>query len=277
MAENRGSSWGWPLLLLVGVVAGALLIVLWPKATPRSAPPTSATSPAAVPTAPPTLEPPAPASKQRQPSASGYEYVLADEHYLVQQDDGHLEIQERRRESWRAPDGWTWARQTGTDPGQFIFPPSKEWKSVEAVPPNAADQTRVLSRAVRGTKVSDTAGAKFAFVQDLLGSESVPASAMPKTYRKGLVDALARGRGVDVTTHAVDPRGRDSIQIALAGPTTSTQSLFLDHNYRYLANTSSAPATGEEGSRVVAIRRHAATVPNDLLLELGTARVEKVR
>ena len=203
--------------------------------------------------------------------------MLAEEHYLVQQDDGHLEVQERRRESWRAPDGWTWARQTGTDPGQFIFGPSVEWKSVEAASPNAADQARVLSRAVRGTKVSGTAGAEFAFVQDLLGSETVPASAMPKAYRTALVDALARGRGVDVTTHAVDPRGRASIRVTLAGPTASTQSLYLDRDFEYLAYTSAAPTTGEQGSRIVTTRRHVAAIPNDLLLELGSARVEKVR
>ena len=211
---------------------------------------------------------------RRQPSASGYEYTFADEHYLVQQDDGHLEVQSRRRESWRAPDGWTWARQTGTDPGRFIFPPSTEWKPVQAERATAADQERVLRRAVEGTKGGATASAKFGFVQDLLGSETVPGSALPKTYRQALVGALSRADDVDITAHAADPQGRDSIRVTLIR-SGSTQSLYLDHNYAYLAYTTSTAGTGEEGSRVLVNKRHVDTVPSDLLLQLGNARVEK--
>lgn len=209
-----------------------------------------------------------------QPALTGYQYRVTEEHYVVQAQDGRTGVGDRRRESWRAPDGWTWARQTGTDPGQFIFPPSVDWKPVQSGRPDPADQERILSRTVGQASSSDKVEMEFSYVQDLLGSETLPATSMPEDYRTAVIDALDLHDSIAVTRHAVDPRERDSIRVTLAG-SAFTQSIYLDRNHEYLANKATDAHTGEKTSRVVISRRHVASIPQDLLVELGSARVEK--
>lgn len=48
-----------------------------------------------------------------------------------------------------------------------------------------------------------------------LGSETLPADALPTEYRQALVDALAMNVCVNVTEHALDPKGRNSARISL--------------------------------------------------------------
>ena len=112
-----------------------------------------------------------------QPSRSGFEYLVTEESYVVIQEDGRKEVQQRRRESWRADDGWAWARQTGDEPGRFIFQPYPEWELVTAAPPDALEQQQVLQRAVAGAPVAHAFGAQSNFVVDLRSVETSPAGA----------------------------------------------------------------------------------------------------
>lgn len=209
-----------------------------------------------------------------QPDPGGYEYRVTEERYVVLQSAGELQVQQRRRESWRASDGWTWARQTGDDPAQFIFTPDVGWQQIRRAQPQAADQQRVMRKALQGVSRSELANAQFNFVNDALGSETLPASSLPTNYRKALVAALARNDGVTVTRHVPDPVGRDSIRISLTAP-ESTVHIYLDRDYQYLAYTGIAKGSGESASKIVSERRRVTKVPNELLSVLGSERVEK--
>lgn len=212
-----------------------------------------------------------------QPAGDGYEYLVTEERYVLLQEDGKTEIQQRRRESWRANDGWAWARQTGSDPGRFIFEPDTDWQVVRRAKPDAAALEQVMRDTVSGVPSSKVVNAEFNFVSGLLGVETLPAGSLPKDYREALVAALAMNGGIAVTRHVSDPLGRDSTRVSFtdAEDRNLTQSLFLDRGYQYLAYTAEARGSAEQGSRIVTERRHVGKIPEDLLVALGSERVTK--
>lgn len=266
----------WYWLVLVAVILGVLLIAFWPEGSTHSGLTSPVTSPAATGSTRPQPGLSSTAGTLAQPDRSGYEYRVSTEHYVVRQQDGQLKVQDRRRESWRAADGWTWARQTGSDPGRFIFSPSTESKAIKAARPTTAAQQQVLQRAVGTAKTaSEVTRAGFDFAQALLSLENMPDSALPKPYRVALINALASNEGVTSTRHADDPRGRDSTRISYPAGASSL-SLFLDADDRFLAYTETAQNTDESGSRVITNRRRTDAIPQDLLAQLGSERVEKV-
>lgn len=271
MEKTRRSQWVRDLaitLLLLSV--GVVLVAAWGgglpggSSTPTPAPTTSAS-------VRPEVEEPA------QPAAEGYEHLVTEEHYVLIQDDGKTEIQQRRRESWRATDGWTWARQTGSDPGSFIFEPDTDWKVVRRAKPDAAALEQVMRDTATGAPSSKVVNAEFNFVSGLLGVESLPAGSLPTNYREALIAALAMNDEIAVTQHVLDPLGRDSTRITLtdSDDPNLTQSLFLDRGYQYLASTAAAKGTAERGSRVITRRDHIDKIPADLLVALGSERVTK--
>ncbi|MDN5570158.1 MAG: hypothetical protein L0G22_02685 [Propionibacteriaceae bacterium] len=211
----------------------------------------------------------------RQPSVSGYQYRVSSERYLVRGEDGSLEVQERRRESWTAPDGWAWARQTGIDPGRFIFPPSVDWQAVRESDPTQAGVARALEEALGSLSGQDRPKAEMNFVHDMLATQSLPESCLPLEYRRAITMALARHPGVVVRENARDPIGRlDATEVRLTTP-EFTISIFLDSDLEYLSYAGSANS-GERGLRVVTDRRHVDRIPDELLVQLGGDRVEKV-
>lgn len=213
-----------------------------------------------------------------QPAPNGYVYTLTVERYVVPAQNGEMEVQQQRRESWRADDGWAWARQTGDDPGRFIFKPDTEWKLIRNAQPQAAEMKQIMQEKMGGVPPSEVDQAEFNFVVDLLGVETLPVGSLPKDYRRALVDALSRNGDVTVTHHASDPRGRKSTRITLRDadrPDVVTRSLYLDQQNRYLANQTEVSGSDEQGSRIVIARRQAEQIPKDLLNVLGSDRVEK--
>lgn len=220
---------------------------------------------------------PSTASTPSQPDLDGYEFLLTEERYVIEQDDGSVEVQQRRRESWRATDGWAWARQTGSDPGRFIFDPSTDWQRIRAVPPKAAKVDRALRTLLAKVPTSKFVSAEFNYAVSVLGTETLATGAFPREYRQALIDALAMNVGVNVTEHALDPKGRDSTRISLrdAKKPDIAQYLYLDGNYQYLANTTVVMGSVESGSRVVIERHHVDQIPADLLMLEGKSRVAK--
>lgn len=223
-----------------------------------------------------TTTPPRPV----QPSADGYEYLVTEERYAVIQDPdkGQLEIQERRRESWRAPDGWAWARQTGFDPGRFIFDPSLDWEPIRQVRPNAAEVEEAMNALLADVPKTKIVNAQFNFVSDLLGVGTLPAGSLPVEYRAALVDVLSGQPGVTITAQVRDPKGRSSTRLSFTRVESGArviQSLYLDRKYEYLASTTVVEGSEESGSRVVIERRHADEIPPELLAEVGDKRVER--
>lgn len=213
-----------------------------------------------------------------QPSLDGYEYLVTTERYVIRGQNGGTEIQERRRESWRTGDGWAWARQTGNDPGRFIFKPNTDWTRLRAARAEGPELKEVMRQAMTGVPPSKVDDAEFNFVVDLLGVETLPTGSLPKDYRRALVAVLASNDGVTVTPHVADPLGRDSIQVRLVGNEDRPgvmQSLFLDQEYRYLAYAAKDEGSSEQGSRIVTERRQVSRIPQDLLTRLGNERVEK--
>lgn len=247
MREPRGARLDWYWLMLVAAILLALLVAFWPNPAtpgvsrrPPQVPPSSGTG----------TTPPAPSSSPArgavsQPDLSGYEYRVSTERYLVRQQDGQLEVQDRRRESWRAGDGWVWARQIGSDPGRFIFAPTNERRAIRAARPTTAAQQRVLHTMVGTAKTStEVTQAEYGFVEQLLSTENLPDSALPQAYRSALLGALATNDGVTTTKHVNDPAGRDATRISwTSGPLT--MSLYLDRDDNYLASTQVVEHTGE--------------------------------
>ncbi len=221
----------------------------------------------------------APTTAPVQPAAAGYEYLVTEERYAVIQDKGQLEIQERRRESWRTPDGWAWARQTGDDSGRFIFGPLPDWEPIRQVKPIPADVEKAMTALLVGVPRSKIVNAQFNFVSDLLGAETLPAGSLPIGYRSALVHVLSGKPGVTVRSHLRDPKGRPSTRLSftrIESGARVTQSLYLDRKYQYLASTTAVEGSEESGSRVVIERRHASEIPPDLLAKVGDDRVERV-
>lgn len=259
-------------LILLVVVALVLLVFLGPRniavfggsSTDRGTVPTESVSASTV---------PAP----QQPNSDGYEYVVTEEQYAVRQTAGEFETQRRRRESWRATDGWAWARQTGDDPGQFIFSPEANWRRVRDARPDAADLKQVMRNTFPGLSAKEFGSAEFRFVYDLLGAETLPAQALPTNYRKALIDALAVNDETSVIQDVPDPLGRNSRQVSFTETqdvTNLTQSLHLDQDYRFLAYITNDRISGERGSRVVVERHRASRIPEELLVAVGSERVE---
>lgn len=209
-----------------------------------------------------------------QPGVGGYLYQVTEERYVVRGQSGELETQERRRESWRAADGWTWARQTGYDPAKFIFAPDPNVEAIKRTAPTVGDVEKAMDKILAAVPQNEMVKAKFNFVSDLIGSESLPAEALPRSYRKALVGVLYSSAGVDVAEGVLDPLGRRAIRIQLTGA-ASTISIYLDQGYQYLAYVGTAPDSAETASRVVTERRQVAMVPDDLLAKLGSERVVK--
>lgn len=223
---------------------------------------------------------------QPQPSRQGYEYRLMEERYETMQPDGHLDVQYRRRESWAAPDGWAWARQTGIDPAQLLLAPSVDWKTVQDVNPTAEDVNRALHK-IGGSSTSTSAERSqiaFNFVSDLLGTETLPASSLPIDYRRALVAALALNPGVTIKKlnpgvtikkGVTDPIGRPcATQLTLTSE-HFTISLFLDEDLRFLAYTGEGD-NRERAFKTIRNQHHVGRIPDELLAQLGAKRVERV-
>lgn len=209
-----------------------------------------------------------------QPDPDGYEYRVTEERYVVATQNGKQQVQERRRESWCATDGWAWARQTGIDPGRFIFAPSPDWKQILQAQPTGSGLGRVMEKKLTGVPRAELAGQEFSFANDLLSSDSLRDSSLPIGYRRALVDALARNEGVTVTAHTADPRHRDSIRVTLTD-SESTQSLYFNQEYQYLAFIGKATKSGETASKIVVDRRNVGRIPAELLKSLGSKRIAK--
>lgn len=119
MEKVRSSHRGRYVAALVVLLAVIILLAAWRGGVLR--PSSAAGQPRQTRSG---LASPAAASTPSQPDPDGYQFLLTQERYVVKQADGSVEVQQRRRESWCATDGWAWARQTGSDPGRFIFDPS---------------------------------------------------------------------------------------------------------------------------------------------------------
>lgn len=258
------------LLALIGIVSVSLSFSTNRRPTEATVSPT----PSSTLTPPPSVDVVA-----TQPDADGYEFTQRRECYVVRQSETDpLEVQVRLRESWRASDGWAWARQTGDEPAQFIFDPDTDWRSVREVPAEAAKQRAHLKTKVGGTTSAEVDDGLFTFVSDLLGVETLPADALPNTYRRAMVDMLAGMKSVTVTRRARDPEGRSATRVTLSPHNVQLgmiQSLYLNDRNELLAQTFTIKGTGEHGTNVITQSRIVAQIPAELLTVLGSDRVTK--
>ncbi len=272
MKESRRRAVRFSLLPLLLLAIAVLVGSLW-FARPETLPPPSQEPSASVGSSSPPVEV-APA----QPDLNGYEYMVSEERYVIRQDSGELEVQQRRRESWRAADGWAWARQTGSDPGKFVLKPYTEWELITRGRADATALEKVLRKIVGGVAASKIDNAEFNFVADMFAVATLPAGSLPKAYRKAIVGALARNHSVTVTRHVRDPLGRNSTRLSFTDAdyrSDLTQSIYLDGEYQYLAYAAAVRDSDESGSRIVTERRRVDRIPEDLLAITGSERVEK--
>lgn len=258
------------LLAMIVLVAGTLSIRPV-DGSGRSDPPPS-TEPATPPSTPPVVAVP------DQPDSQGFEYTVRRERYVVRQHaTAPLEVQFRLRESWRAADGWAWARQTGDEPAQFIFAPDTDWAVLRDPPADPRVLERSLTPATDATAAERDA-ALFDFVVDVLGVETLPAGALPAASRRRIVTMLGRISSVTVTRHQTDPEGRTATRLRFINRSVSSgmiETLYLGEDYEFLAAEFTVNGTGEHGSNVITQRRTVAQIPPDLLSILGTERAEK--
>ena len=270
MTRARRSHFDWYIVIMLLLLTLAVVVALGggKALTKRSPSAGGLPAPASA-----SLSTP-PATVPSQPGVDGYEYRITEERYVVQQQTGQFEVQNRRRESWRASDGWSWARQTGSDPGRFIFSPNVDWKPIRAAKPDARDMTQVMRRTLAAVPASEFLSAEFNCVNDLLGSETLPPESLPAEYRRAIIAALANNDGVEVRLHVLDPNGRNSTRVRLSNPKFSI-SLYFDRDDRYLAYAASAVGSEERASRIVTERRQVSQIPQDLLQAVGSERVEK--
>lgn len=223
-----------------------------------------------------------------QPDRQGYLYQVSHERYVVPASDGSpLEVQTRLRESWSATDGWTWARQTGTDPAHFIFAPGTDWQAIRKAAPNPAAIDKALRSQIRASQ--KTAGLTpatpaelddllFNFVYDELASGYRPNGALPENYRQALMNMLASLPGATPATKVLDPEGRTATRITYRNEQARpgmTQSIYFDRDYQFIGYTNTVRDTAERGERIITDRRIVATIPDEVLAVLGDQREEK--
>lgn len=270
MTGARRSYFDWYIVIMLLLLTLTVLLVLGggKVLTKRSSSAGGSPDPASASRSAPAATVPS------QPGPDGYEYRVTEERYVVQQQTGQFEVQNRRRESWRTSDGWAWARQTGSDPGRFIFSPNVDWKPIRAAQPDVRDLTQVMRKTLAAVPASELVSAEFNFVNDLLGSETLPLASLPAEYRRAIIATLANNDGVEVRRHVLDPKGRNSTQVRLNNPKFSI-SLYFDRDDRYLAYIASAVGSEERASRIVTERRQVSQIPQDLLQSVGSERVEK--
>lgn len=223
-----------------------------------------------------------------QPDQDGYRYVTSRERYVVQHSDSaRLEVQTRLRESWTTTDGWTWARQTGTDPAHFIFAPDTTAETIRQSPPDPAALDTTLRSRIRASEqaqgLSPDSAAEldsivFDFIYQALAMDYRPSSALPEDYRKALADLLAELDGATRTTEVADPEGRTATRITYLNQQAQpgwTQHLYLDSHHQFLAYTYTIDGTQHTGEHVITERRIVTTMPDDVLTVLGDAREPK--
>lgn len=223
-----------------------------------------------------------------QPDPHGYIHQVSRERYVVPAPDGSaLEVQTRLRESWTAADGWTWARQTGTDPAHFIFAPSTDWQTIRQTTPDPAAIDKALRSKIRASEnaagLSPSTPAEmnellFDFVYDELASGYRPEGALPEDYRHGLMNVLAGLPGADVAANVPDTEGRTATCITYRNKHARpgmTQLIYFDRDYQFIGYTYTVENTEERGERTITERRSVATIPDEVLSVLGDQREEK--
>ena len=230
-----------------------------------------------------------PLAAPTQPDARGYAYRVSHERYVIRGATGTepIEVQTRVRESWTAPDGWTWARQTGTDPAYFIFAPATDWERVRATKPDAVELDRKLRSSIRASEQSGgLAPATPAEldnlvrqqVDDLMVSENQPYGALPEDHRRALVGVLAKLPGATTAENVTDSQGRTATRITFRNEQARpgmTESWFFNRHPDYLASTFTVTDSGERGERFIDQRRTVASIPNEVLAVLGDQRADK--
>jgi len=223
-----------------------------------------------------------------QPDPRGYTYQVSRERYVVPAPDGSpLEVQTRVRESWTATDGWTWARQTGTDPARFIFAPGIRWETIRQAAPDPAAIGKALRSQIRASQnaagLTPSTPAElddllFNLVYDELAAGYRPDGALPEDYRRGLMNVLAALPGATVAANVLDTEGRTATCITYRNEQARpgmTQSIYFDSEYQFIGYTYTVDHTEERGERIITERRIVATIPDEVLAVLGDKREEK--
>ena len=223
-----------------------------------------------------------------QPDLRGYTYQVSRERYVVPAPDGSpLEVQTRVRESWTATDGWTWARQTGTDPAHFIFAPDIRWQTIRQGAPDPAAIDKALRSQIRASQnaagLTPSTPAElddllFNLVYDELAAGHWPLGALPEGHRRGLMNVLAGLPGATVAANVLDTEGRTATCITYRNEQARpgmTQSIYFDSGSQFIGYTYTVDHTEERGERIITDRRIVATIPDEVLAVLGLKREAK--
>lgn len=202
-----------------------------------------------------------------------YELTVYEDTGIAETDDGPITYSSSRS-TWRAADGWAWARQEGqqgNDPTYYIFSPVPSNYSLDAVPAVPWVMEAYLRTLVMGsTSVEE---ALFVAVSDTLMFTPTPADT-----RAAAIRMLAGVSGVTVTENTTDPAGRPATEIAFVDEKHRpgiVNAMYLDPATAHLT----AKLETENGetlySSIYTERRIVPNMPPEIIDVLGTERVAK--
>jgi hypothetical protein len=175
------------------------------------------------------------------------------------------------RSTWMASDGWSWAHQSGDDPGYYIFSPIPWRDNLASAPADPKLMAAYLRLRVSGSTSVDEA--MFVAVADQLRDNPMSAAT-----RAAAIRMLADVGGITVTENTKDPAGRAATKVGFVDQKRrpgEIQSIYLDPTNCHLLAEVQVVDGKVRSSRVYVERRIVATLPDDIVTVLGTDRAEK--
>lgn len=199
-----------------------------------------------------------------------FELTVYQETGKVETENGFMAYH-TERSTWRAPDGWAWARQTGDDAAYHLFSPVPRNWDLNLVPADPTVMEAYLRARVMGS--SSVEEALFVAVVDTLSFEPTPAAT-----RSAAIRMLAGVPGVTVTEDATDPLGRPATEVRFVDEAHRpgvVKSIFLDPADTQLLAEVETVDGDLHYTCLYTERRIVDSLPRDVVERLGTDRTPK--
>ena len=204
-------------------------------------------------------------------TAGAYELTVYEESGISGPDKGPFHYA-TERSTWTAPDGWSWADQTGYGAAHFIFRPAPKNYDLNTVPADPAVMEAYLRALVGGSTSAEEA--LFEAVRATLAFTPTPVDT-----RVAAIRMLARVTGVTVVEATTDPLGRPATRVDFVDDRHRpglVNSIFLDPDTTQLL----AQLKTENGRPIYTClfteRRLVGQLPDDIRAVLGSERIEKI-
>ncbi|MCA0251506.1 MAG: hypothetical protein LCH76_04280 [Actinobacteria bacterium] len=173
------------------------------------------------------------------------------------------------RRTWLAPDGWSWAQETGDGDHYHLLPALCYPWSLNGAAPDPAAMVDYLRTRVTGSSSTDEA------VFDAITTH-LRESAVSADLRAAAIHALALIEHVTVTENAVDPAGRPATKVDFIDPVNrpnAARSFYFDPaNSQILADEYLLDGAADSWT-IVTERRIVDAIPAEVTSKLGTERV----